>query len=155
MQLHVLVEELDVVPAARHLDLHLLEGAQRAARRLEVAALLDGRDEALRPRLVDAALVARRGDVEPQLDQHLVLGQRCVVVGHLDHRVALLRVGLGHVVERHLERGLGAWEVGAGACRGCEVAGAAGGGKEGGRWREACGRVPLGRGQHLFLHAPR
>ena len=97
----------------RHLDGHIGEVAERAARRLEVAALLDGRDETLRARLVDAAVVARRGHVEPELDEHLVLGQRGVVVGHLDDRVALLRVGLGHVVERHLEGRLGAWEVGA------------------------------------------
>jgi len=96
-----------------HLDGDVGEVTERAARRLEVSALLDGRDETLRARLVDAAVVARRGHVQPELDEHLVLGKRGVVVGHLDDRVALLRVGLRHVIERHLEGGLGAWEVGA------------------------------------------
>ena len=139
----------------RHLDRHVGEVAERAARRLEVTTLLDGRDETLSARLVDAAVFARCGHVEPELDEHLVLGQRGVVVGHLDDRIALLRVGLGHVVERHLEGRLGAWRWGQGlrATTGGGGRGGRGGGKDGGRWWERWREVVGGGGRRQLGEA--
>ena len=106
MQLKVLVGHLDVVAAARNLDLDVVHRHQRRARLLQVAALLELVDKGLCRRAVHlrGVLGAASRDVEAHFDEELVLGEGGVVVDHLDDRLILLRRRLRNVLQRHLQR---------------------------------------------------